>query len=208
MEKDLPSKGGEALFKTCRLEPGQFQVEPARLPAESAPQWFAAYTLPRHEKYVSETLFERRVETFLPLYRSPRQWKKSRPVVLDLPLFPTYVFIRIARRERSLVLRMPGVISIVGSSKDPWALPDREIEALRLGMEALKFEPHPYLRTGEKVRVRSGVLRGVEGVLTRTENECHLILAFDAIMRSVSVEVDADDLEPVVPIAEKREVAS
>lgn len=195
------------MSETCELEPSNFECDKAGSTCEPAPQWFAAYTTPRHEKYVSEMLTERRVETFLPLYRSGRQWKKSSPVVLELPLFPTYVFVRIARNARAAVLSMPGVISIVGSSKDPWPLPDREIEALRLGMQAHKIEPHPYLRIGERVRVKSGVMAGVEGVLTRKKNEFRVILAFDAIMRSVSVEVDADDLEPVAALAEMLEEA-
>ena len=102
------------------------------------PRWFALYTTPRHEKHVSEILAERQIETFLPLYRTTRQWKKSRPVVLELPLFPTYVFVRIARQARGAVLGMPGVLSIVGSSREPWPLPDLEIEALRSGLQSAR----------------------------------------------------------------------
>jgi transcription antitermination factor NusG len=152
-------------------------------------------------------LIERRVETFLPLYQSARQWKKSRPVVLELPLFPTYVFVRLARNARVTVLSTPGVLSIVGSSREPWPLPDREIEALRLGMQAHKVEPHPFIRIGERVRVKSGPMAGIEGILTRKKNEFRVILAFEAIMRSVSVEVDADDLEPCVSTAEMLQMA-
>ena len=176
--------------------------ESIRAAGESSPQWFAAYTTPRHEKYVSEMLTERRVETFLPLYRSARQWKKSCPVVLELPLFPTYVFVRIARNARGAVLSMPGVISIVGSSKEPWPLPEFEIEALRQGMQTRQVEPHPYLKVGEKVRVKSGVMTGVEGILIRKKNEFRVVLSLDAIMQSVAVEVDADDLEPAHSLAE------
>lgn len=195
------------MFETYALETGILQRGQAPSTSESAPQWFAVYTTPRHEKQISEMLTERRIETFLPLYRSARQWKKSCPVVLELPLFPAYVFVRIARNARRVVLSMPGVISIVGSSKDPWPLSDHEIESLRLGMQAHKIEPHPYLRIGERVRVKSGVMAGVEGVLIRKKNEFRVILAFDAIMRSVSIEVDADDLETDAPVAELLEEA-
>jgi transcription antitermination factor NusG len=163
----------------------------------SSPQWFAAYTTPRHEKCVSEMLTERKIETFLPLYRAVRQWKKSTPVVLELPLFPTYVFVRIARQLRGAVLGMPGVLSMVGSSKEPWPLPDLEIEALRRGMQTRKIEPHPYLKIGERVRVKSGAMAGIAGVLVRRKNECRVVITLDTIMRSVAVEVDADDLELV-----------
>ena len=165
--------------------------------ADTLPRWFAVYTTPRHEKHVSEILAERQIETFLPLYRANRQWKKSSPVVLDLPLFPTYVFVRIARQARGVVLGTPGVLSIVGSSKESWPLPDFEIDALRSGLLERKIEPHPYLIMGERVRIMAGLMAGVEGVLVRKKSDLRVVLSLDTIMRSVAVEVNADDIEPV-----------
>ena len=165
--------------------------------ADTLPRWFAVYTTPRHEKHVSEILAERQIETFLPLYRANRQWKKSSPVVLDLPLFPTYVFVRIARQARGVVLGTPGVLSIVGSSKESWALPNFEIDALRSGLLERKIEPHPYLVVGERVRIMAGVMAGVEGVLVRKKSDLRVVLSLDTIMRSVAVEVNANDIEPV-----------
>jgi len=164
-------------------------------------QWYAAYTTPRHEKRVAELLAERDIETFVPLYRAVRQWKKSCPITLELPLFPCYLFVRIRRSARGSVLGMPGVLSIVGSPKEPWPLSHFEIEALRLGAQMGKFEPHPYLKVGERVRITAGSMTGVEGILVRKKNELRFVLTLDAIMRSVAVEVDADDLEPVDPTA-------
>jgi transcription antitermination factor NusG len=160
-------------------------------------QWYAAYTTPRHEKHVAELLAEREIETFLPLYRTVRQWKKSSPILLELPLFPCYLFVRVARAARGSVLNMPGVLSIVGSPKEPWPLPQFEIEALRFGAQMGKIEPHPYLKVGERVRITAGSMAGVEGILVRKKNDFRFILTLDAIMRSVAVEVDANDLEPV-----------
>jgi len=164
--------------------------------ADTLPRWFAVYTTPRHEKHVSEILAERQIETFLPLYRANRQWKKSSPVVLDLPLFPTYVFVRIERKSRGVILGTPGVLSIVGSSKEAWPLPDLEIDALRSGLLERKIEPHPYLIMGERVRIMAGVMAGVEGVLVRKKSDLRVVLSLDTIMRSVAVEVNADDIEP------------
>jgi transcription antitermination factor NusG len=164
---------------------------------DSLSQWFAAYTTPRHEKHVAEMLTERDIETFLPLYRTVRQWKKSSPIALEIPLFPCYLFVRIRRTARGTVLSLPGVVSIVGSSKEPWPLPQLEIEALRLGAQAGKVEPHPYLKVGDRVRVKTGSMAGVEGILVRRKNEMRFVLTLEAIMRSVSVEVDANDVEPV-----------
>jgi len=165
--------------------------------SDSALQWFAAYTTPRHEKHVGEVLAERNIESFLPLYRTVRQWKKSSPVTLELPLFPCYLFVRINRAARGTVLSLPGVVSIVGSPKEPWPLPQLEVEALRLGAKLGKAEPHPYLRVGQRVRIKSGLMSGVEGILVRKKNEFRFVLTLEAIMRSVAVEVDASELELV-----------
>jgi transcription antitermination factor NusG len=151
-------------------------------------------------------LAQRQIETFLPLYRTTRQWKKSRPVILELPLFPTYVFVRIAREARGAVLGVPGALSIVGSGREPWPLPDLEIEALRSGLLERKIEPHPYLNVGERVRIKAGVMAGIEGVLVRKKNDFRVVLSLDAIMRSVAVEVDADDIEPVGTLTESHQI--
>jgi len=124
------------------------------------------------------------------------------PVVLELPLFPTYVFARVTQKARSAVLGTSGVLSIVGSAREPWPVPDPDIEAIRLGLQMGKIEPHPYLTVGERVRIRAGVMTGVEGVLVRKKNALRVVLSLDAIMRSVALEVDADDIEPVsAPLA-------
>jgi transcription antitermination factor NusG len=183
----------EILQLTSRLYSPGTVVAAEELP----PQWFAAYTTPRHEKHVAEMLAERSIESFLPLYRTVRQWKKSAPITLEIPLFPCYLFVRIRRTARGTVLGLPGVVSIVGSSKEPWPLPPLEIEALRLGAQAGKVEPHPYLKIGDKVRVRAGSMAGVEGILVRRKNQIRFVLSLEAIMRSVSVEVEAGDVEPV-----------
>jgi transcription antitermination factor NusG len=183
---------------TGAIDPGLFCAN-----VDTLPRWFAVYTTPRHEKHLSDMLTERQIETFLPLYRATRQWKKSRPVVLELPLFPAYVFVRIARHARGAVLGTPGVLSIVGSAREPWPLPDFEIDALRSGLLERKIEPHPFLIVGERVRIKAGMMAGVEGVLVRKKNEFRVVLTLDAIMQSVAVEVDADDVEPVSTIAER-----
>jgi len=164
---------------------------------QSSPQWFAVYTTPRHEKHVSDALTDRQVETFLPLYRTKRQWKKRKQVTLELPLFPSYLFIRIVRQDRGQVLAVPGVLSIVGSATEPWPLCDFEIETLRSGLHLRNIEPHPYLLVGEQVRIKCGPLCGMKGMLVRTKSNLRVILTLDCIMRSISVEVDYKDLEAI-----------
>jgi transcription antitermination factor NusG len=162
-----------------------------------ASKWYALYTATHHEKHVSEHLTSRGVESFCPLYKTCRQWKKSKGVVLELPLFPNYLFIRISREQRGAVLSAPGVFSIVGSSREAWELPDREVEALRSGFEHRSVQPHSYLSVGERARVVSGPLTGLEGLIVRDKQNCRIVLTLDQIMRSVSIEVGAHELEPM-----------
>jgi transcription termination/antitermination protein NusG len=162
---------------------------------EVSPNWFAAYTNSHHEKRVASYLAERQIESFLPLYATPRRWKNRCEVNLDLPLFPNYVFVHIEARERVRVLEVPGVLSLVGFGRTPAPLPAFEIEALRSAIGKRKIEPHPYLVIGERVRIKAGPMTGMEGVLVRKKSNFRVVLALDAIRQSVAVEVDADDLE-------------
>jgi len=99
------------------------------------PNWFAVFTSPRHEKRVQQHFSQRDVENYLPIYRSPRKWRNGLKVVLDLPIFPGYIFVHIKRTERVRVLEVPGVLAIVGGTANRMTpLPETEVEALRSGL--------------------------------------------------------------------------
>lgn len=164
----------------------------------SGSNWFAAYTSSHHEKSVAAQLAMRLVESFLPLYATRRRWKNRCEVSLELPLFPNYVFVHIDPRERVRVLEVPGVLSLVSFGKNLAALPDFEIESLRSALGQRRVEPHPYLVIGERARIKRGPLSGIEGVLVRKKRNLRVVLALDAIMQCVAVEVDAEDVEAVV----------
>lgn len=157
--------------------------------------WFAVYTSSHHEKRVAAQFTERRIETFFPLYSARHRWKNRCAMNLELPLFPSYVFVRIHPRERARVLEVPGVISLVGSGRIPTSLPDFEIEALRSAIGQEKIEPHPYLVVGTRVRIWRGPMSGMEGILVRRKSNFRVVLALDLILQCVAVEVDEDDLE-------------
>jgi transcription antitermination factor NusG len=161
------------------------------------PEWYAVYTNARHEKRVTQYLVGRSVECYLPSYRSVRRWQ-DRQKEVELPLFPGYVFVRIAYRLRLQVLTAPGVVQIVSFDGKPAPIREAEIEALRLGLSySSGFEPHPYLKVGKRVRVRSGPLSGIEGIFLRRKDGFRLVLSIELIMRSVATEVDEADVEPV-----------
>ena len=162
------------------------------------PKWFAVYTISRHEKRVAHHLTQREIEFYLPLYKSERKWSDGSRVTLDLPLFPGYLFVRIKRTERVRVLDVPGALAVVGGTgREPVALPDEAIEALRDGLHLRRVEPHPLLTMGQRARIRSGALAGMEGVVVRMKNSFRVVLTLEHIQRSIAVEVDGNDLEPV-----------
>lgn len=167
---------------------------------DRAPKWFATYTASHHEKRVQDHLRDRNVESFAPFYSSSRNWKKRGSVHLSLPLFPNYVFVRIERGQRAAVLGTPGVFSLVGSHQHTWEIPEGEIEALRNAVQSCKVEPCPYITVGDRVRVQNGPLRGLEGIVVGAKSRLRFVLTLDQIMKSVSIEINGNELEPIFPI--------
>ena len=169
------------------------------LPTEYvAVRWYAAYTSANHEKTVAEQLAVRGMEHYLPLYDSVRRWKDRR-VKLQLPLFPGYVFVRLALRDRLGVQQIPGVARLVGFNGRPASLPNEEVEALRSALgRGVSAEPHPFLTSGRRVRIEAGPLEGREGILIRRKGAFRVVLSIDLIQRSIMVDVDLADIGPIV----------
>jgi transcription antitermination factor NusG len=175
-----------------------FQADPGSPVTLTDIGWFALYTTARHEKRVAQHLGQRQIDHYLPLYRSQRKWRDGSRVALDLPLFPNYLFVRIRPSERVRVLEIPGALRVLlGKGSAPVSLPDAIILALQSGLKTRKAEPHPFLAVGNRVRIRSGVFAGMEGVVVRNKNRCRLVLTLDHIMQSFSVELGLEDLEPI-----------
>ena len=159
--------------------------------------WLAAYTLPRHERQVAKQLTERDITSFLPTYRSARRWKDRRKV-LEVPLFPSYLFVQINPDHRLDLLRLPGVVGLVCFQGKPAPVANSEIENLRQGLSGgISLHPHPYLKVGRKVRICSGSMAGVEGILVRKRDCARIVLSISLLQRSISLDIDEADVEPV-----------
>jgi transcription antitermination factor NusG len=162
----------------------------------SAP-WYALYTSSRHEKVVAKQLEDRKIETFLPLYRTWHRWK-DRKKQLDLPLFPGYVFVQMNLGNRVDLLRVPGVAYLVSFRGKPTPVAGAEIDVLRRGLTGSSvLQPHPYLKAGLKVRIRSGPMAGVEGIFVRRKDFVRVVLSISLIERSIAMEIDETDVEPL-----------
>jgi transcription antitermination factor NusG len=114
-----------------------------------------------------------------------------------MPLFPGYVFVKLALRDRLKLLQIPGIVHLVSFNGRPAPLQQEDIQAIRNCLDrGRQVEPHPYLKAGRRVRVRSGPLRGLEGIILCRKNKTRFILSFELIMRSVAVEINEMDLVP------------
>jgi transcription antitermination factor NusG len=166
---------------------------PVSAESYALPEWFAIYVMPRHEKRIAEHLRVRQIEHFLPLYETLHKWKDGSKVTVRLPLFPSYLFARTIRTHRGRVLEVPGVVSVVGK-RESAVISEGYIDSLHKAVAFGKIEPHPYLSTGTSVRLRSGVLAGLQGIVLRQKSSYRVVLSLDLIMRSVAVEVNIADL--------------
>jgi transcription antitermination factor NusG len=168
-------------------------------PSDRPNSWFAVHTFPRHEKRVSEELTSRGIQHYLPLVARMHQWSDRRKEVA-LPLFPCYVFVQICPvpEHRLQVLRVKGVIGFVGSGKEGTSIPDSQIEGVRiLVTNKILADPYPFLKVGQRVRVRGSYLDGMEGILLRRNGTRRLVISVEALEQSLSVCVDGFQVEAV-----------
>jgi len=160
-------------------------------------RWYALRTRSRHEKLVRDHLAGQLIEPLLPTVRCLSQWK-DRKKEIEVPLFSCYCFARFAWQDRTPVLKVPGVVEIVGAGACPEPIPYEEIDALKsLMASALKYDAHPYLHEGMVVEVTRGPLQGVRGILLRKEKRHRLVISVHLIQQSAAVEIDASNITPI-----------
>jgi transcription antitermination factor NusG len=166
--------------------------------AGSDARWYAIRTRSRHEKVAARELDARGITVFLPLLTSVRQWSDRRTEV-ELPLFPGYAFVRVAyfSADRVRVLQASGVVNFVGGNVGV-SIPEEQIEAIRTVIAGkVPVQDHPFLKVGQRVRVRNGSLSGVEGMLVAVNGSRNLVISVEPIQRSLCINLDGYDVEVV-----------
>jgi transcription antitermination factor NusG len=168
---------------------------PATLGA--VPQWYAVQTRGRHEKKVANKLQEKGIETFLPAMREVHRWS-DRNKIVEVPLFPCYTFVRVGvnTADRLRVLQTDGVIRIVGTGTELSAIDAKQIDDIRTLLGAgVPLMMYPFLRMGQRIRVRGGCLDGLEGIFVSRPNESTLVISVDAIQRAIAINLDGYQIE-------------
>ena len=174
------------------------QSSGATMAKVEAANWYAVQTRARNEKVISERFQEQGLTTFLPLVTEIRRWSDRKKKV-ELPLFSCYVFVKLVvsnNEERMRVYRTNGVFGIVSMRGEAIPIPEEQINALRAVIsQEVAWSAHPFLKIGQRVRIRGGSLEGVEGVLLSRNGDRTLIISVDAIQRSLAVRVEGYDVE-------------
>jgi transcription antitermination factor NusG len=165
---------------------------PCRTESDSSQSWFALRVKPNAEKAAAAFLRRAGVEEYLPLVRDRRRWS-DRWREIDAPLFPGYVFCRMPQDNGIRVVRTPGVLGFVGFGGDPAPIPENEIEAVRRMLASgRKLWTLMLQREGQRVRIRSGPLEGLEGVLLKIKDDEHVVVGLELLQRSVAVTLEGD----------------
>jgi len=161
--------------------------------------WYALHTRSRHERVVAQRLRECGLETYLPMVQEVHRWSDRKKKV-EVPLFSCYVFLRceLNPKNRNHVFWIDSVLGFVGSGAAGMAIPDDEIENVRMLLsQTAPWRTYPFLKAGQRVRVRGGALDGVEGVFVSENGDQSLIISVNAIQRSLAVRIDGYDVVPV-----------
>lgn len=165
----------------------------------SQASWYAVRTRSRHEKLVARQLENQGIESFLPVVMQTRSWSDRRKQI-ETPLFSGYAFLRMIHSpdDRVRVLRTQGVVSFVGVQGTGTPIPDHQIEDIKtLVASRISYEERPFLRVGQRVRVRGGALDGMQGILVAENGDHSLVISVEPIQRSLYVRVAGYEVEAV-----------
>ncbi len=162
--------------------------------------WYAVHTRSRHEKQVDSLLSDKGVETFLPLVNTLSR-RRDRKKYVDIPLFPGYIFVYMDEDEEHIsnIRYTRGVARILGTDINrPTPIPDKQILDIKTIIESkVKLDPFPYLKKGTRVRVKSGPLKGVEGILVERKGSYKIVIRIDLLQRGAAAEVYIADIESI-----------
>lgn len=165
--------------------------------SNEAQRWFALRVKSNCERVVAAVARYKGFEEFLPLYRRYHRWS-DRSKVVELPLFPGYIFCRINPEFRLPMLTIPGALHFIGFGKVPAPIEDAEVAAIQKAVTSeLGAAPWEYLEVGQLVRLEQGPLAGLEGILVETRKECRVVVSVTLLRRSVAVEIERHWVTPI-----------
>lgn len=167
---------------------------------EEKHRWYAVYVRSRFERKVHQMFQEKKIESFLPLIETCRQWSDRKKKVEE-PLFKGYVFVHVSGlAEKYSILETDGVVKFVGVGRAPSVIPDREIEWIHMLMSEPGAVKGAYsaIPVGIKVQVIAGPFCGLQGIVVKEREDSCLVVYFESLMQGVRVTMRPELLKPVV----------
>lgn len=161
-------------------------------------EWYAFIVRPRHERHVSESLRTNGYVQFLPVNRVRRVWA-DRIKTVEFPLFPGYIFCESALKEIRRIISTPGIIDVIRSGNHPLPAQRSEIEDLQIALRnGLRMEASFAAKPirGERIRIATGPLHGLSGMLVQFRGRAHLVLSVELLNRSILVELPFSSVQP------------
>lgn len=160
-------------------------------------RWYALQVRTRWEASTAVLLSGKGYQTFLPTYQAKKR-RRGQIREANAPLFPGYVFCNFDAQNRLPILVTPGVISVVGRGRVPLPVDDAEIAAIEtIVASGVTAQPCPYLELGQRVRIESDALQGLEGILVNFKGNHRIVVSVSLLRRSVALEIDRTSVRPV-----------
>ncbi len=153
-------------------------------------KWYPVYTQARAEKKAYEALLKKGIETYLPLNRQLKQWSDRKKWVEE-PLIKSYLFVNITDQEQMEVLMTKGVARFIYFSGKITPMPTSQIDDLKLLMSSsYDLEvTEENLQPGEKIIIKAGPLKGLQGEIVSHRSQKQLLLRLDNMGLSILVQV-------------------
>lgn len=160
-------------------------------------RWYAVQTRSRHEQVVAAQFRVQGISTFLPMMTYARRWT-DRHKLVEFPLFSGYMFVNTVASPqiRRTVLSARGVVGFVAMGGEPLPIPDEQIDSVKeLIAKNIPCTAYPFLKVGQRVRIRGGSLEGLEGILVSHNGDRKLVISVNTIERSFSIGIEGYDVE-------------
>jgi transcription antitermination factor NusG len=162
-------------------------------------KWLVFYTSPRAEKVVYEKLIDNGYEAFLPLQKKLKTWKNRQRKIIDEPLFPSYIFIKICDADIYNILKTHGVCMCIMFERRPCIVPDKDIEAIRIMIQSEQaISSNNDFNEGEKVYVIRGPLTGYEGILFKQKGNNKFGVRIQGVDLIAAIDISIEDIQKML----------
>jgi hypothetical protein len=158
-------------------------------------QWWILYTKSRQEKCLADYLRARHIPHYLPLHKK-YSFSRGRRLTSIVPLFSNYLFLFGDQSERITALesnRVARTVDVAAWRQEELWTDLTRLECLIRSNVPLSVESR--IQEGELVRIKSGRLAGLEGIVLKRRGGTRLLVAVNYLQQGASIEIDDFALE-------------